>query len=453
MTRFRCTPALALSLAAFLTQLDVTAVVVAMPSIGADLGFGITGFAWIMDAFSLAFTGLLLASGALSDRYGRRRALLLGNAGFALASLACAFAWNAPSLWLARALQGAAAAFVITGSIALMAGLYTDAGHRARAFAVTGSVSGVAMALGPTLGGIVASAFGWRWIFLANLPFCLLAGWMLPRLVAETRDAAGRPLDPAGILLLTLALSLAVEALLQGVHTAFALPAGLLGSLAALTLFVLQQRRRPRPILDPTLLGQPAMIASAALLVTLSVGYWSVLVYLPLFLQTSFGFSVDKSGLVLLAATLPMLALPPLGGRLISRWGWRWPFTLSLLIVAVGDLGLAWASTGGDPAVAFGLALAGMACIGVGAALAHSQLSGAVVALAPPAQAGMASALTIVMRQGGFAIGIAALGAAAGSGHPPTGFPQTFALAAAVAAIGAITAYSLLPKPLPHRHA
>ncbi|MBS0519823.1 MAG: MFS transporter [Proteobacteria bacterium] len=449
MSRFHRTPALALSFATFLTQLDVTAVVVAMPSIGADLGFGIAGFAWVMDAYSLAFTGLLLASGALADRYGRRRALLLGNVGFALASLACAFAWDGPSLWLARALQGAAAAFVITGSISLIAGLYADAGHRARAFAVTGIVSGVAMALGPTLGGAVASAFGWRWIFLANLPFCLLAGWMLPRLVAETRPDAGRPLDPTGILLLTLALSLAVEALLQGSSTTLTRPTTLLGSTVIGLLFVLQQRRRAQPILDPALLARPAMIASATLLVTLSVGYWSVLVYLPLFLQADFGFSVDMSGLVLLAATLPMLVLPPVGGRLVSHWGSRRPFTLALLIVAAGDLVLAGAATHVSSAIAFGLALTGMACIGIGAALAHSQLSGAVVALASPAQAGMASALTIVMRQGGFAVGIAALGATVESDRALAGFAQTFALAACVAAIGAIVAWSLLPKPVP----
>lgn len=134
-------PAFALAMAAFLTQLDVTAVVVVMPAIGADLGFGLAGFAWVMDAYSLAFTGFLLVAGALADRHGRRRALLGGNILFALASLGCGLAWDGPSLWAARVAQGAGAAFVITGAMASIAGAYPEAAGRVRAFGLMGIVS------------------------------------------------------------------------------------------------------------------------------------------------------------------------------------------------------------------------------------------------------------------------------------------------------------------------
>ena len=135
-----------LGLGAFLTQFDVTALVVVMPEIGRDLGIGMPGLAWVVDAYSLAFTAALLAAGALADRHGRRRALLLGNGLFAAASVACALAGTAPALCVARAAQGIGAAFLITGVIASIAGAFPDPALRARALALTGILSGVAMA-------------------------------------------------------------------------------------------------------------------------------------------------------------------------------------------------------------------------------------------------------------------------------------------------------------------
>ena len=326
---------------------------------------------------------------------------------------------------------------MITGSIALTASAYPDPSDRARAFGLAGIVSGVAMAIGPTLGGAVAAWFGWRWIFLANLPFCLLAALIVPRLVAEERAADARPLDPLGIALLTLALGLAIETLLAG-RTAMHLTVGTAACLILAALFVVQQRRRPHPVLDPALLTQPAMIAVALLLITVSIGYWAVLVYLPLFLTAAFGLSTAQAGVALLAATLPMVVLPPLAGRLATEWGWRALFTCGLSLIAAGDIVLALNPT-------WTTALVGMAVIATGAALVQSQLSGAVVTLAPPALAGMASALTIVMRQGGFALGIAALGAALGSEQGASDYTRVFLFAAAASGVGAAAALLLLP--------
>jgi len=292
------------------------------------------------------------------------------------------------------------------------------------------------MALGPTLGGAVAAWFGWRWIFLANIPFCFLAAWIVPRLVAEERAAASRPLDPLGIALLTLALGLAIETLLAG-RTTVHVMLGIGASLICGVLFVVQQARQPQPILDPALLTQPAMIAVALLLITTSIGYWAVLVYLPLFLTTAFGLSTAQAGVAILAATVPMVFLPPLAGRLAPKWGWRLLFTTGLTLIAVGDLALAVKPT-------WTMTLLGMIVIATGAALVQSQLSGAVVTLAPPAQAGMASALTIVMRQGGFAIGIALLGAALGGERAPEAYAALFLWATLSSAIGATAAWVLL---------
>jgi MFS family permease len=438
-------PGLALALAAFLTQFDLTAVVVAMPSIGPELGFGITGLAWVMDAYSLAFTAALLAAGALSDRLGRRRALLGGNFLFLAASLVCGLAWNGPTLWAARAVQGVGAAFVITGAIALLASTYSQPEDRAHAFGVMGIVSGIAMAVGPSLGGAMAAWFGWRWIFLVNLPLCILIAWSVPRLVKESRDVDGRTLDIAGIVLLTGALGLTIASLLNGREAQTHAVMGLLASAFLIGVFGIQQRRCARPMFDLAVFVQPVMIGIVSLLFAVSFGYWAVLVYLPLFLHAAFGWSPQTAGSALVIATLPMLLLPAIGGRLAIRWGWRRLFATGLAIMFMGDVLLAGSTLRSDDITRLTMVIVGMTCSGIGAALAHPQLSGAVVALIPPDQAGMASAVTVAARQAGFAIGIAALGAVLSHEAPAADFISPFLLAATASAGGIGAAIGLLP--------
>lgn len=445
MTQPTMMPALLLGMAAFLTNFDVTAVVIALPAIARELNFDIAGYAWVMDAYSLAFTACLLLAGALADRYGRRRTMLVGNAVFALASLACGMAWDGPQLLAARVLQGIGAAFIVTGSYALIAHVYVEAKARTDAFALIGVMSGVAMAFGPTMGGLVSSWIGWRWIFLINLPACALVAWGVPRLVAEAREVEARPLDLPGVALFTSALTALVEALLHGRTSKPHMMAGLALSAVFLAAFCMQQRNRAAPILDPGIFARPAMIGVAMLLCAVSVGYWAVLVYLPLFLAAAYGWSSEVAGFALLTATLPMLFLPPWGGRLVGHLGWRLHFALALAILAAGNgvmaIGLLW----GGAAPPLVPTFCGIAAIGVGVALAHPQLSGAAVSLAPSDLAGLAAAVTVVMRQGGFAVGIAVLGAVLGDQGSAMSYFWPFVAAAVASAAGLVAALVLLP--------
>jgi MFS family permease len=440
-------PALLLGLAPFLANFDVTAVVVALPAVARELGFDVAGYAWVMDAYSLAFTACLLFAGALADRYGRRRAMLVGNGIFALASLSCGMAWDGPALWGARALQGVGAAFIVTGGFALVASVYVRARARTDAFALIGVMSGVAMAFGPTMGGLVSAWIGWRWIFLINLPVCALVAWGMPRLVEEAREAVPRPLDILGVALFTAALIALVEALLHGHTSTSHLMAGLGLSAVFLAVFGIQQRSREAPILDPGIFVRRPLIGIAILLCAVSIGYWAVLVYLPLFFAAAFGWSSEMAGIALLAATLPMLFLPPLGGRLVGRLGWRLHFALALAILAAGNaiIAVALISDGSVPLLI--PTFCGIVAIGVGVALAHPQLSGAAVSLVPPDLAGLASAVTVVMRQAGFAVGIAVLGAVLHTQGPATGYIWLFTAAAMASAAGLAAALVLLPAP------
>ena len=437
---------LALGTSSFLTQFDVTAVVIAMPAIAKDLGFGVAGFVWIIDAYSLAFTGALLAAGALADRFGRRRSMLGGNAVFLLASIGCGIATSGLTIFAARVLQGVGAAFLVTGALALVASAFPSAGQRARAFGVMGVISGVAMALGPTLGSFLASWFGWRWIFFANIPFCVALALAVPRLVAETRDPQGRPLDPVGVALLTTSLGLAIDTLLRHDGSLVTRAACLAGSVTGAILFGWRQWRSPRPLLDPRVFATSAMAGVGALLTAIQFGYWAVLVYLPLFLSTGLRVSMEFAGVALLAATLPMLLVPPIGGRLATQQGWKLLFTIAFGIITIGDASLVISALSETPSTRLVATVVGMLTIGIGAALANPQLSGVAIALAPPAQAGMASAIMMIVRQGGFAISIAVLGALLGIANDVAAFAKPFMLAALVALLGMTAALVLLPS-------
>jgi MFS family permease len=371
--------------------------------------------------------------------------MLVGNGIFALASLACGVAWDGPTLLAARMLQGIGAAFIVTGGYALIAGVYVATRARTDAFALIGVMSGVAMAFGPTMGGLVSSWIGWRWIFFINLPACALVAWGVPRLIAEAREATPRPLDLLGVTLFTAALTALVEALLHGRTSTSHLVAGLALSAIFFTTFGIQQRNRATPILDPAIFARPAMVGIAILLCAVSVGYWAVLVYLPLFLAASYGWSSEVAGLALLTATLPMLLLPSWGGRLVGRLGWRLHFAMALAILAAGNAVLSIALLWNGAAPPLVPTFCGIAAIGIAVALAHPQLSGAAVSLAPPDLAGIAAAVTVVMRQGGFAVGIAVLGAVLSDRGSAISYLWPFVAAAAASAAGVVAALVLLP--------
>jgi EmrB/QacA subfamily drug resistance transporter len=437
-------PAWVLALAVCLTQFDVTAAAVALPVIRAELGFSLGATAWVMDAYSLAFAGTLFAAGALADRFGRRRLLLIGNALFAIASLCCGLAWDGPSLWAARALQGAGAACFITGGLAAVSLSYpvsAAAAQRARAFGIIGVTGGAAMALGPTLGGLIAAHAGWRWVFLINLPICAVSEYAVRRVIGETRDEQGRPLDLAGVALLTLAIALPVQALLQDDTERLWRWSGIALGLACALLLVWQQQRRAQPMLEFGIFARRAPLGVIAILACLSTGYWAVLVYLPLWLQAEYGLDTQQTGLAMLAATLPMLILPPLGVRFTQTYGWRTNFTGGMLLLAIGTMALAGATVLKMDLLWM---LAAMMVAASGAGLSNAQVSGALVAQAPPERAGMASALATTLRQAGFAIGIALLGAITAQ----FGNAAALAVAAFTAALGGLAAFTLLPRQM-----
>lgn len=413
-------PLIATGLASALVQFDIAAVVVAMPQVQQDFGLDLAGFAWIMDAYSLVFAGFLVAAGAIADRFGQRRIMLWGLGAFALASLGCGLAPNLGWLIAMRAAQGLGAALITCCGLALIGRLHPDPAARRWAFGWVGTIVGAAMALGPAGGGLIAELAGWRMIFLINLPICAVLLVLLPATVPASPAQPDRPLDILTTALLTSGLGLTVWSLLQQDWRTAILAA------AALAAFAWRERRRPVPAVDLSLLTRPGFLGVGLVAVLLSVAYWSVLVHLPLYLATTLGFDARLSGIALLAATLPMLLLPTTGAALLGRLGPRRFLGIGLGVGIAGNVALAFGGT------AVAVVLAGMLLAGCGVGLINAQLSGLLIAAAPPERSGMAAGLGILMRQSGFAIGIAALGLVVEAG----GYAPMF-LAAAAAGLAA----------------
>ncbi len=231
--------------------------------------------------------------------------------------------------------------------------------------------------MGPTLGGLITTWIGWRWIFIANIPFCLYVAILLPGLIGESNAAEARPLDLVGVALLTAALALLIDATLRMPEDLIMAVRIIAAALAMFVLFGLQQRYQKPPLLDATVFATPAMVGVGLLLISVSVGYWAVLVYLPPAMQSVFEWSTDRVGFALLAATAPMLVMPLAGSGLVTRIGWRLHFALSLAIIALGDLVLLVSVLPWGAHHALPLMIFGMLAIGIGSALAHPQLSGA----------------------------------------------------------------------------
>ncbi|MCV6574676.1 MAG: MFS transporter [Cohaesibacter sp.] len=401
-------PATIMGLGAFMATFDVTAVSLALPAIREDLSLDVSTSIWIMNAYGLAFTVFLIGAGAVSDRFGNRLALVMGTFLFLTASVICAMADSLTVILAGRILQGCAAAFIVCGGYALMGHLYPQKAQRVEAFAIMGVISGSALAVGPGLGGIIANQFGWIWIFLINVPVCLLiaAGALLG--MKERKGEKIKSLDLPGILTFGSFLLIASWSMLNGPsiagHEIGVIPVvTILGLL--LTAFVWIEMRAETPAVQMTIFQNATFNGLALVPLCLSISYWSLIVFIPLYLKDVFEIDTQQSAYVLLAFTLPMFLVPYLVTDVAKRWSEAKFFSSGLLIVALGCLAIAI----GSHHISYGFTIAGMVLAGSGAAAMQTQVSGALIASVSQDQAGAVTALMTILRQGGFALGTALL--------------------------------------------
>jgi EmrB/QacA subfamily drug resistance transporter len=275
----------------FLIMLDANIVAVALPSIARDLHGEFTDVEWVVSAYILPFAALLMAAGALADRLGRRRILLWGLAIFTIASLLCGLAPTLGALNAARALQAVGAALQLSAALAIISHGF-EAHERGRAYAIWGTVMGVAPTMGPLIGGLISTYFGWRWAFLVNIPIGALLISVATTSIDESRDPEAGRLDFAGIALFGGGLSSAVWALIDANNAGWG-SGSTLRKLAfggvALGLFVVAERMQRRPMVDLSIFHDRTVVGAAVAMFGYAATAQVMMTILPLYLQDSSG--------------------------------------------------------------------------------------------------------------------------------------------------------------------
>jgi EmrB/QacA subfamily drug resistance transporter len=381
----------AVVLASGMAMLDGTVVNVALPTMGRDLGASISVLQWVVNAYMLTLSALLLWGGAMGDRIGRRRTLVLGVAGFALASALCGLAPDAGTLIGARALQGIAGALLTPGSLALVRAVFHP-DDQARAVGAWSGLTGVAGALGPFLGGGLIDGPGWRWIVLLNVPIAAVVLVLTLRHVPESKDpaAADTPFDRLGAVLAALCLAGVSYALIGasgGVPAAGTALAGVIG-VAAGVAFVAVERHRAAPMLPPELFRSRLFSATNAMTLCLYAGIGGVLFLIPVQLQIGLGYDALQAGVATLPITALMLLLSARSGDLARRIGPTLPLVAGPLVAAAGVLLMLRIGPGSSYAADV---LPAVAVLGLGMSGFVAPLTATVLASVAPRHAGLAS--------------------------------------------------------------
>ncbi|TKK91437.1 MFS transporter [Herbidospora galbida] len=398
-------------LAAVLLTLDITIVNVALPEISGELSARLDGMQWTVNGYTLAFAALLLPSGSVSDRVGRRAVFTAGVALFTTASAACGAAWNPGALAAFRIAQGVGGAMVMGTAMALLAGAYPAGRARRRAIGAFSAAGGAAAGLGPLAGGLLVDTLGWRWIFWINVPvgLLLLAGALL-RLREPARETSDDRIDVLGAVLAVAMLFVLNFALITGPDRGWGSAPTLTALVAGpvlLMLFIALQARRPHAVLDIRLFRIPSFMGAMLLTFLARICSFGILPYLILWLQGMLGHSPLETGLRLLAMTLPILVVAPLAGRLGQRIPASRLMAAGFALITVAFLLMARV----EPASNWSVAFPGLVLLGVGGALAFPPLLGVTLDLVPREQAGMASGLSNTFFPLGTATGVAAFGA------------------------------------------
>ncbi|MFM0215653.1 MULTISPECIES: MFS transporter [Paraburkholderia] len=450
------------------TQLDVTIVNIALPEIGANLHANVAGLQWVVDAYTLAFAVLMLSAGALGDRFGARRLYAAGIVLFALASLACGVASGAPMLVAARALQGIGAAAMLPNSLALLNQSYGhDPKLRARAVGLWTAAGAISIAAGPVAGGLLIAAFGWRSIFLVNLPICA-AGFLatllwVPRLEAavpataraetagpETAPPTPRGIDLSGQTLAIVALTAFVAAVIEwrplGLSHPLVAGGFVLAALAG-SAFVAVEARASAPMLPLSLFAGRSFSAAVLFGICVNMTYYGMVFVLSLYLQRVRGYTALQAGLAFLPLTGGFLISNVASGWVVGRFGVRVPMIAGAITAGLG-YGLLHLVDGSTPLI--GLLLPFL-LIPSGMGLAVPAMTTAVLASAQASRAGTASAVLNTARQAGGAVGVAAFGALA-SGAAATqivsGMQAATAISVGLLAFAGVI--SCLVHPQPH---
>jgi EmrB/QacA subfamily drug resistance transporter len=408
------------AVAVFMSFLDVTIVNIAFPDIRDDFsGASLAGLSWILNAYNIVFAALLVPAGRLADRLGRRRLFFAGLWTFVVASVACGLAPSVEVLVAARVVQAAGAAMLVPTSLALLLPEF-PLEHRATATAIWGATGAVAAATGPSLGGLLVEATGWRLVFFVNLLFATAAIVPARRLLRPDGERGTGPLpDAVGVALLVAGVGLISLGIVKGEDWGWASAAvagSLAGGVALLALCALRSSRHSAPVVELSLFRVRSFAVATGGVALFAMGFYALLLGNVLFLTQVWGWSILTAGFALTPGPLTAAVFAPLGGRLSDRFGQRVVALPGGLLFATGCLVFA-SRTGTEPAYVREF-LPATLLTGAGVGLSFAAWGSAAVAELPPSRFATGTAVASCARQIGAVLGIAILVAVIGTPAP-----------------------------------
>jgi EmrB/QacA subfamily drug resistance transporter len=403
------------SMSLLIVGLDVTIVNVALPAIHRSLHASVSGLQWTIDAYTLTIACLLMLSGSTADRIGRRKVFQIGLVLFSLGSLLCTLAPTLELLVAARVLQAIGGSMLNPVAMSIIRNVFDDPRERAQAIGLWGAIFGLSMALGPILGGALVDSVGWRSVFLVNVPVGVLAIVLTAAFVPESRAPRPRRLDPVGQLLVIAALASLTYAIIEGNRAGWTSPE-IIGlfcfSLLSFASLVGYELRRYEPLLEMRFFRSAPFSGASAIAVCAFAALGGFLFLNTLYLQNVRGLSPFHAGLYMLPMAGVTLVLAPLSGRIVGRRGARIP----LLVASAALIAAALMLTEITPTTSPIYLLGAYFVFGCGFALINPPITNTAVSGMPPSQAGVAAAVASTSRQVGATLGVAVVGAVAGSG-------------------------------------
>ncbi|GAA1560331.1 MFS transporter [Kribbella hippodromi] len=391
---------------------DVGLVTVALPKVQAEFHAQLSGLQWVTNIYSMALAALLLTAGAAADRWGRKPLLLCGLGIFLIAQLGNGLAPSTGLLISTRLLEGIGAALMFSVSLVVLSETYRGR-TKGIAFGVWGALTGSAIALGPIVGGLLVESAGWRWVFLVQLPICLITMAIVALRVPRTPPVGGRA-DWAGTILFSVTLGLFVYTLVRGKDAGWTSALTLeLGVATAIlfVIFVLVERRVREPMLDLSRFRVPAFSGAQVAAFTLGATHLALLMYLSLYLQGVLQYDALQAGLRLLPMNALTVLAALLTGRLVGRIAPRWPVSIGLALTGVGILLLRSVEPGSE----WTTLLPGFVLIGFGGGMINPMLGALAMSVVTRRRAGMGSGISYTFRQLGIATGVAVNGAVFGA--------------------------------------
>jgi EmrB/QacA subfamily drug resistance transporter len=450
--------------AQFMVVLDASIVNVALPTIGDALDFSQENLSWVVNAYVLTFGGFLLLGGRLADLLGRRRMFMVGLVLFAVASLAGGFAENDVQLIFARAIQGLGAAIVSPAALSIITTTFGEGSERNKALGAWGAVAGSGGAAGVLLGGILTDGLGWEWVLWVNVPIGLIAAWLAPRVIAESRmESARRVFDIPGAVAITAGLSVLVYAIVDAEQSGWGSTKTvslLIASLVLIGAFIAIETRAKAPLVPFRIFRLRTLTGSNIVALLLGASLFSMFFFATLYMQQVLGYSAIKTGFSYVPLAFGIMASAAIGSQIATKIGFK---PVLIAGMALTTVGLVWWSRISPDGSYLSDVLGPSVVAALGLGFSFVPVTIGAVAGVQPQESGLASGLINTSQQIGGALGLAILAtiansvsdgpfaAAQAAGDPAgmaqaltDGFHDAFLVGAAFAALGLLLSFTLI---------